>query len=332
MGDPKQSNQNNPGASLVEPATTVTLLPADNGHAVGLGFPIATAGGSFLVNADCRDWQAAAPENSIHAIVTDPPYGLKEYEDSQLLRLQNGNQGGVWRKPPVLNGVKRSPLPRFTALTPHERQAITRFFRNWSASALRIVRPGGHMILASNSFLSQQVFSAIVEGGWEFRGELIRLVGTLRGGDRPKLHEVEFPDVCTLPRGNYEPWGIFRKPLPKKAKVAECLREWQTGGLRFCRDGGQFKDVILSERTPKAERALAPHPSLKPLSLMRQLVHAALPLGVGTILDPFSGAGSTVAAAELEGLSAVGLERTPDYFALSLRAVPALIALRRCSG
>ncbi len=46
--------------------------------------------------------------------------------------------------------------------------------------------PAGMFFIASNAFLSQLVFSALIEGGLEFRGEIIRLVRTLRGGDRPK--------------------------------------------------------------------------------------------------------------------------------------------------
>ncbi len=275
------------------------------------------------------DWIAAADENSVHAIVTDPPYGVKEYESDQIDKLQHGNRGGTWRLPPVLNGVERAPLPRFTALSPKERASLTTFFTAWAAACLRVVRPGGHMIVASNSFLSLDVFSAISSSGWEFRGQVIRLVSTLRGGDKPKLHEAEFPLVCSLPRGSYEPWGLFRKALPPKMRAGECLREWGTGGLRCRKDGGQFLDVIPSERTPKDERALSNHPSLKPLALMRQFVYAALPVGEGLILDPFSGSGSTIAAAELEGLNAVGIERNPGYFGGSLEAVPALVALRQ---
>lgn len=286
-------------------------------------------GRSRVIHTDCRNWLATVPGNSIHAIVTDPPYGVKEYEADQIARLRNGNQGGIWRLPPVLDGVERAPLPRFTALSPKERQAISAFFKEWAELCLRVTRPGGHMLIASNSFMSQLVFGAIEVGGWEYRGEVIRLVSTLRGGDKPKLHEDEFPLVCSLPRGHYEPWGIFRKPLPPKMRTGECLREWQTGGLRFCPDGSQFKDVIQSERTPKEERAIADHPSLKPISFMRQMVHASLPLGKGVIVDPFSGGGSTVAAAEIEGLEAIGLERDRAYFEMSLTAIPELIRLRQ---
>ena len=81
-------------------------------------------------------------------------------------------------------------------------------------------------------------------GGLEFRGEVIRLVRTLRGGDRPKNAEKEFPGVSSLPRGCYEPWGIFRKPLLPRMKVSDCLREYQTGGLRRYPDDLPFEDVF----------------------------------------------------------------------------------------
>ena len=297
-------------------------------HPLAYGLPCAPAGRSLLIHGDCLDWLARADENAVSAIVTDPPYGVKEYEVAEIERLQNGNRGGIWRLPPKFDGSERAPLPRFTALSPKERAALIEFFASWSRAALRVIRPGGHMFVASNSFLSADVFGAVVASGWEFRGEVIRLVSTLRGGDKPKLHEDEFPTVCSLPRGHYEPWGLFRKALPPKMRAGECLREFGTGGLRFCKDGSQFRDVITSERTPKEERALSDHLSLKPISLMRQLVYASLPLGTGVVLDPFAGSGSTVAAAELEGLQAVGIERNEGYHLGSLKSVPALVRLR----
>jgi site-specific DNA-methyltransferase (adenine-specific) len=100
-------------------------------------------------------------------------------------------------------------LPRFTAFSPEEKSRIRQYFSEWAGLVLRGLRPGGHVILASNALLSQIVFTAISDVGFEFRGQLIRLVRTLRGGDRPKNAESEFPDVCTMPRGCYEPWGIF---------------------------------------------------------------------------------------------------------------------------
>lgn len=169
-----------------------------------LDYPSELVGHSLIVHADCFEWLKRIPENSLHAIVTDPPYGVKEYNFDQIEKRANGN-GGEWRIPPSFDGHTRAPLPRFTALNPKERESLVQFFIEWSKLVLRALRPGGHVFIASNAFLSQLVFSALVEGGLEFRDQIIRLVRTLRGGDRPKNAEDEFPDVCSLPRSNYEP-------------------------------------------------------------------------------------------------------------------------------
>jgi len=45
--------------------------------------------------------------------------------------------------------------------------------------------------------------------------------------------------------------------------------------------GSPFGDVILSHPTPRRERAIAAHPSLKPQAFLREVVRAALPMGKG---------------------------------------------------
>lgn len=307
------------------PAGRLKAMPDLNKFA--LNYETARVGRSLLVQADCFDWLRRLPPESIDAIVTDPPYGVKEYEISEIERMQTGG-AGIWRIPPSFDGNERAPLPRFTALNPAERETLRRYFKEWGEIALPALKPGAHLFIATNAFLSQLVFHSLIEAGFEFRTEIIRLVQTLRGGDRPKLGEDDFPDVCSLPRGGYEPWGLFRKPLPKGLTVRECLRKYGTGGLRRRPDGNPFFDVIESERTPRGERDIAEHPSLKPQSLMRQLVHAALPLGKGIIVDPFMGAGTTVAAAEALGYSCVGVERYKEFFNIARSSIPRLVALK----
>ena len=55
-------------------------------------------GKSRLYHADCFDWLEEQQDNSIHAVVTDPPYGLHEYMPEQQAKLRSG-KGGVWRIP-----------------------------------------------------------------------------------------------------------------------------------------------------------------------------------------------------------------------------------------
>ena len=283
-----------------------------------------TFGESVLVQADCADWLRAQVPNSIHAVVTDPPYGLVEYSTEQQEKLRNG-KGGIWRIPPSFDGVKRSPLPRFTVLTPHDLRSLEEFFFLWGRVLLPVLVPGANVLIASNPLLSHVVSGAIARAGFERRGEIIRLVMTMRGGDRPKAAHEEFPDISVMPRSMWEPWLVFRKPL--EGRVQDNLRKWNTGGFRRPSAERPFGDVIQSAPTRTSERALAPHPSLKPQAFLRQLVRAVLPLGVGAVLDPFAGSGSTLAAAEAVGYRSIGIEKDARYFDIACSAIPKLTKL-----
>lgn len=277
-----------------------------------------------IVKDDCLRWLQQRDANSIHAVITDPPFGLIEYTEEHLAKRANGN-GGVWRIPPKIGGHLRQPLPRFTVLTDREKETLADFFGEWANRLIRPMVPGAHLFIATNPLFTPVLFSRIVNAGFEFRGQLIRLVRTLRGGDRPKNAETEFSDITVMPRGCYEPWGLFRKPC--KGIVADNLREWGVGGLRRISDDQPFMDVIQSRRTPMAERNIANHPSIKPQEFLRKLCYAALPRGTGVILDPFAGSGSTVAAAHALGINAIGIELRDEYVAMATKAIPALASI-----
>ncbi len=278
-----------------------------------------------LVQADCMAWLGERASNSIHAIVTDPPYGLKEYTATEKTKLRS-KHGGVWRIPPKLDGYERRPLPRFTVLTPAEKVELKSFFVQWAEKAVRVLVPGGHVFIASNPLLSHLVADAIESAGFEKRGEIIRLVQTLRGGDRPKNAHKEFSEVTVMPRSCWEPWLLFRKPC--EGRVQDNLRKWKTGGLRRVSLDQPFADVIKSSPTRANERELAPHPSLKPQAFMRQIVRAALPLGEGIILDPFMGGGSTIAAACAVGYRSIGIEADEEFYRIAVEAIPQLALLQ----
>jgi site-specific DNA-methyltransferase (adenine-specific) len=285
--------------------------------AAGLPEPVACE----VVQADAFDWLERAQPRSIHAVVTDPPYGLVEYSRAHLDKLRNG-RGGVWRIPPAFDGCRRQPLPRFTVLTERDKGNLSAFFLRLAGLLERVLVPGANVMIATNPLVSHFVYGPFMQAGFEKRGEIIRIVKTLRGGDRPKNAHVEFDGVSVMPRSCWEPWGLFRKPC--EGRVQDNLRTWFTGGLRRPSADRPFCDVIQSSPARRGERRIAPHPSLKPQHLVRQLVHASLPLGKGIILDPFMGSGSTVAAALACGLHAVGLESHAAYFKMATQAIPQL--------
>ena len=275
-------------------------------------------GNATLVHGDCFDWIDVREDCTIHAVVTDPPYGLHEYTLAEQSKLRKG-KGGVWRIPPSFDGHSRSPVPRFTTLTDSQRDDLREFFFVWARLLLPKLTPGANVIVASNPLLSHIVSGALSDAGLERRGAIARLVMTMRGGDRPKAAHEEFSDVSVLPRSMWEPWVMFRRPI--EGRVQDNLRKWRTGGFRRPSDQSPFGDVIRSAPTRKNEKALAPHPSLKPQAFLRHLVRGVLPLGEGVVVDPFAGAGSTLAAAEAVGYMSVGIEKDPYYFDMATRAI-----------
>ncbi len=283
-----------------------------------------TAHNYELVLADAFEWLANREPNSVHGIVTDPPYGVVEYQADQLAKRRAGS-GGVWRVPPALDGHVRSPVPRFTTLTTDQLDQLALFFSELGRKLVRVLVPGAHVFIATNPLVSQRVYTALCDSGLEKRGELVRLVSTLRGGDRPKNAHEEFAGVTVMPRSSWEPWGVFRNPL--EGRVQDNLRKWGTGGLRRVSKSEPFRDVLKVGFATRLEREIAPHPTLKPQKLLRQLTRAVLPLGYGTVVDPFMGSGSTVAAAACQGLHVIGVESNPEFFQMAIRAVPELARL-----
>jgi len=282
-------------------------------------------GKACLYRDDCNAWLDRQADNSIHAVLTDPPYSTLEYSESEQQKLRAG-KGGVWRIPPSFDGVKRSPLPRFTVLKSDDLRALDEFFAAWGRRLMRVLVPGANVLVASNPLVSHRVACALERSGLERRGEIIRLVMTMRGGDRPKHAHQEFDDVSVMPRSMWEPWLMFRKPI--EGRVQDNLRRWGTGGFRRIGAEKPFGDVIASAPTRASERKLADHPSLKPQAFLRQLARGILPLGTGTILDPFAGSGSTLAAAQAVGHHCIGVERDERYFKLAVQAVPRLTDMK----
>src|SRR5438094_428165 len=147
-----------------------------------------------LHNSDAFEWLARRRSQSIHAVVTDPPFGIVEYEPAQLRKMRNG-AGGIWRIPRKYDGQKRRPSPRFTVLKVTDHEKISTFHKRLSVQLFRVLVPGGHVVIASQNLLSHLVTEAFCTSGFEVRGQIARVVKTLRGGDRPKGAHKRFPDV-----------------------------------------------------------------------------------------------------------------------------------------
>ncbi len=79
-------------------------------------------------------------------------------------------------------------------------------------------------------------------------------------------------------------------------------------------DTGSAARFFFSAKADSNDRYNSKHPTVKPTALMRWLVRLVVPVD-GTVLDPFAGSGSTGAAAVLEGVDSILIEREESYIA-----------------
>ena len=273
-------------------------------------------------NTDSLDWLRTQRTKSFHAVVTDPPFGNTEYTSRELTK-RSRKKGGIWRLPNARDGAVRQPTPRFTVMNDHDRMGVLAFHLRLAPELFRVLVPGAHVMISSQCLVSHLVAHAFMMAGFEARGQIIRIVKTLRGGDRPKFGDKEYREVSVIPRSCFEPWLLFRKPC--EGRVIENLRRFGTGALRRPSEHVPLPDVITIPPARGPERILAKHPSLKPQALMRFLVRSSLPLGTGVVLDPFMGSGSTIAAAANLGIRSVGVEVSSRYFRMARFGIPKLI-------
>jgi len=127
--------------------------------------------------------------------------------------------------------------------------------------------------------------------------------------------------------GSEEVLDLFPETAPSKAGMRGAQHSGRHGGLAdlggnikegtntlrgIDDNGGSAARFFYCAKASKADRANSKHPTVKPIKLMRWLVRLITPLG-GTVLDPFSGTGTTGQAAFEEGFKAVLIEREAEY-------------------
>ena len=85
------------------------------------------------------------------------------------------------------------------------------------------------------------------------------------------------------------------------------------GASRFFHRFEHDAPFIYQAKASKRDRGEGNgHPTVKPSALMRHLVRLVAPPG-GIVLDPFAGSGTTLVAAQAEGMNAIGIEREAEY-------------------
>jgi DNA modification methylase len=202
-------------------------------------------------HGDCLDVMRTMPDASVHAIVTDPPYGLgfmgKEWDSGKSF---------VERKPDKRNtfdhvGGNHNPTSSADAARTRgvEGRRYGEWCEVWAAECLRVLRPGGYLLAFGGSRTFHRLACAVEDGGFEIRDS----IAWLYGSGFPKSHNVGrevtgFEGWGTALKPAFEPVVVARKPLA--GTVAGNVQEWGTGALNIdaCRVGSTVETWPATRR------------------------------------------------------------------------------------
>lgn len=135
-----------------------------------------------------------------------------------------------------------------------------------------------------------------------------------RGGNRAQEFGMARQEnvPCPSDSGGASRFFYVAKPSRKERDLGCESLTPKSGGEATDREDGSKGTENPRAGAGRTGGARNHHPTVKPVDLMRYLVRLVTPPG-GTVLDPFTGSGTTGLAARLEGFSFVGIEREPEY-------------------
>lgn len=179
-----------------------------------------------VLHGDCRVLMAGMEGCSVDAIVTDPPYHLtsivKRFGSATAAAAQVGATGVYARSAAGFMGHTWDGGD--VAFDP----------ATWAA-ALRVLKPGGHLLAFSGSRTYHRMVCAIEDAGFEIRDQLMWIYGS--GFPKSKAQDGDFAGWGTALKPAHEPIVLARKPLI--GSVAVNLAEHRTGAINVdgCRIG-----------------------------------------------------------------------------------------------
>lgn len=259
---------------------------------------ISLMGNIEVHHGDCIDIMASLPAESVDAIVTSPPYAEQRKS--------------------TYGGIPEKDYPAWTVA--------------WMGEARRLLKPDGSVIInirphIKNGIISDYVLRtrlALRDDGW---GELEELIWDKVSG--PPLGSP------ARPRRNWESLLWFGKHgrayCDPKASGGPAKRPTHVSGGRAKSNdwehvselnGMRFTGMVRVSDIARFSTGLmrgdknADHPAPFPWQLAEWCGRLICPPG-GTILDPFSGSGSTGVAATRNGWDYIGIDAVEEYVDMS---------------
>jgi site-specific DNA-methyltransferase (adenine-specific) len=167
-----------------------------------------------LYNKDCFDKLKELGDNSVDAIVTDPPYFIS------FMNKGWDNEDSIASK------------------------------KEFWAECLRVTKPGGYLLAFGHSRTHHRLFTAVEDAGWEIRDTIMWLYGS---GFPKSLNIGKAIDKLKGVSKDWEGWGTALKPAhepicmarkPIDGNVVNNIKKWGVGGINIdaCRVGYDMED------------------------------------------------------------------------------------------
>lgn len=173
-----------------------------------------------IIEGDSRAVLREFDSNSIHSVVTDPPYALvsisKRFGKEGAAPAQFGKDGAYRRASAGFMGKQWDT-------------GETAFDPEFWVEVMRVLRPGGHVLAFGGTRTYHRLAVAIEDAGFEIRDQ----IGWLYGSGFPKSHNMD---------GDWEGWGTALKPAWEPIVVARKaidgtnaanLAKWGVGALNI---------------------------------------------------------------------------------------------------
>lgn len=242
---------------------------------------------SFTIyHGDCRILLHGIPDNSIDAIFADPPYFLSNGGISVHSGKQVCVDKGDWDK---------GGTPEY----------IYEFNRQWLALCRTKLRDDGTIWISGTHHNIHVVMRCLQELGYKVLNTI-----TWQKTDPPPNLSCRYFNFSTE-------LIIWARKFEKKP------HKFNYETMKLLNGGQQMTDVWRIPAVSLWEKQQGKHPTQKPLRLLYRIILASTNEG-DTVMDPFSGSGTTGIAANLLGRKYIGIEQDEQFCELSMRRRQAL--------
>lgn len=262
-----------------------------------------------LINQNSLTKLDTFADNSIDAIITDPPYGIthldKEF-DKQTLD-NTAKSGGIFAGM-TMGGMK---------FDNNQNKSTYEFLLPFFQKSLRVLKPGAFCIVFSQGRLVAGVINALIEAGFEIREQMFWRKPSAKPNQQTPWKKTsknkDFTNRVVFGPGKViEPFIIAQKPI--EGSYSENYLKYHTGLV----NKELATTTVFEEAAPsKDEKQGLQHPTIKPIKLMERIIETFTEENQ-TVLDIFNGSGSTGIAALNKNRNYIGIELNKQYYEESL--------------